>query len=378
MSDEKLFPLAIQFHPSGALPKGGCPTLQIPIFGSIMVRLLSRLSSLFIFASAWTIVSYRDSWMGFAASVAGTKQSKENSVGSDMSSPQIQQNKPSHSTFIIAAGRGTTGTHGMFKATCRMGYPSIHWSVHCLDQERHNATTAATNSQLKVMSLMKMAERCIAGSNTTTCGSAQRWKQDILRAMSDLVTSDGLRALHDSPYPAFLPEFLPMLQRSFQNVVIILSERDPLQYVNRRSEKHYGRDDIVCRSEHAVPFVPANLQGGLLDLGGCIDRATKEADVDLRDVFLSLGDQVETIDGRTKLVQAVAEWQMAVRDKAAYSVDLFARPNKTMPRALVQEMRVHGIPRIHGARSSSEFMNAPALYELYDKVAMEWGNEEAK
>ena len=80
-------------------------------------------------------------------------------------------------------------------------------------------------------------------------------------------------ALHDTPYPAFLPHLIDIVKRHHggRPPLVVLGERDPHAWATRRVEKRYGQ--IVCRDENSR-IDERTLKGGAMDALTCVSGAS--------------------------------------------------------------------------------------------------------
>ena len=146
------------------------------------------------------------------------------------------------SMIILGAGKGTTGTHVMFQATCLLGIPSHHWEVGCINDNNSwiSSYSDSVQKHLQLKDLVYDASTCVHSQSTKKCGDAIEWKEKVMGLVKDIILDGRFLALHDTPYPTLMPLLYDAAKRYYHNVIIINTERDPEQYVKRRISKPYG------------------------------------------------------------------------------------------------------------------------------------------
>ena len=189
----------------------------------------------------------------FTPSHSITQEKATNLVGEFLSNNTITtiKKKIHHDKILVlAAGRGTTGTHLMFATTCHLGMPSIHWNLGCIPID-DNLTShiplqyqTAKEKHLTLLNSIKMMQRCL--THELKCGSALKWKENMLKLIQQMVLDGQILAFHDNPYPFVMPQFYELAKEHYRAVIIISSERDPEKYTKRRIEQFKGRDDPIC------------------------------------------------------------------------------------------------------------------------------------
>jgi len=263
--------------------------------------------------------------------------------------------------IIIGAGRGTTGTHLMHEATCHMGYASIYYNLGCIPPPPpHGHATSndeapqdiipetyqtAADLHTRLLNKVGRSARCVG--NDGKCGSVLKFKNQTLSLLEAVITAsknDTIVALHDSPYPSLIPYIIKSVKVIHGTPpVILLSERDPVEYTNRRAQSHGGRD-LMCKNSTSID--QNTLEGGAFDIIGCIDRALSglsledASKIQLGDIFSTMkqiyNDKQE--DGLDEIAKEIKEYQDAVRGKADFALDAFAREGRTKSEDLAAEI----------------------------------------
>lgn len=120
-------------------------------------------------------------------------------VGKPVVLPQQQGNETVNvQPFVLAAGRGTTGTHTVYYATCKMGLPSVHFRLYCIPGQ--NATGFVAHSEL--LTHFQRLRYCLEQQNRT-CPEAVSWVKEAKQHIDRLIQSD-IDAVHDTPYTHFM------------------------------------------------------------------------------------------------------------------------------------------------------------------------------
>ena len=109
--------------------------------------------------------------------------------------------------MIIAAGWGTTGRHLFFKATCHLGFPSVHWNWGCLPLPPTEATSPNNNdssdvsvikmspneikprfhTHSKLMNTLSKVSNCLQIKKKKKCGNAIEWQTKVNNLIDELV-----------------------------------------------------------------------------------------------------------------------------------------------------------------------------------------------
>lgn len=258
--------------------------------------------------------------------------------------------------LVLGAGRGTTGTHLMFQATCLLGIPSHHWQVGCIRRDNSAASTLPTihnipsrytdavRLHLELKDLVYNLSTCIDQQNRL-CGNAFEWNLSALKLTQEIILDGQFSALHDTPYPNLLGQFYKLAKQYNRNVIIISSLRDPETYVKQRLTKPYAWNDLICK-ERISKINHTTLIGGRFDLVTCIESAlaaqasSKEKSMDLVEIFTTirlLANAKE--DGRREIATEVKDYQDAVKNVASFTIDLFERGERTLKEDMAKMMQ---------------------------------------
>eukprot|EP00804_Cyclotella_cryptica_P009757 CCRYP_013211-RA/>CCRYP_013211-RA protein AED:0.34 eAED:0.34 QI:0/-1/0/1/-1/1/1/0/257 len=178
-----------------------------------------------------------------------------------------------------------------------------------------------------------------------------QFRDQILRDLEDIITWEkhykvGL-ALHDTPYPMLMPEILKIVQKHYgheSKPIILLSERDPEEYVERRIQSH-GSYSWICRPPSSQTITiekmkPVTLEGGAFDLVGCINRSvsSSEKPVRLHHIFYTM-QEASKMDHRKFLVDSFRNYQDTVREASIFRYNMFNKENKTITNELASMIR---------------------------------------
>mmetsp|Transcript_24059 Transcript_24059/g.50580 ORF Transcript_24059/g.50580 Transcript_24059/m.50580 type:complete len:317 (+) Transcript_24059:531-1481(+) len=178
-------------------------------------------------------------------------------------------------------------------------------------------------------------------------------------------------ALHDTPYPNLIPEILKIVQKHYGNnaneaktisakpkPIIILSERNAKEFVERRTRNH-GSYSWICRPEtnnymnstgtsigdfaSTSPFNfekmnETTLERGAFDFISCINHANISArfstnsassqSIEIDQIFYSF-TKADQLKHRQYLIDAVENYQHNMRNEAIFSYNVFDKRNKT-------------------------------------------------
>lgn len=270
------------------------------------------------------------------------------------------QHSDQFAPLIIGAGQGTTGTHLFVDATCALGFVSLHYGIGCLPKQILNISTEIrdtrmatrkTGTPLQLLSPYKHYRTLLERHQHITRGFLKvfknnetdplQFREQILRDLEDIITwgkynKVGL-ALHDTPYPMLMPEILKIVQKHYGHQtkpIILLSERDPEEYVARRIKSH-GSYSWICRPQSSTKTAiekmkPITLEGGAFDLIGCINRAVSSSrkPVRIQDIFYTM-QKASKLEQREFLIDSFRNYQDTVRESAIFWYNMFNKENKT-------------------------------------------------
>ena len=250
--------------------------------------------------------------------------------------------------LVLAAGRGTTGTHLMLQTTCHMGIPSQHWNLGCIPfDDSLEIHKNAFKKHNRLQSSLYGMERCISEQGDPrfkpkkACGSALKWTKQILELCQNITLDGGILALHDNPYPFLMSTFYKLGKKYYKDVVVISSERDPETYAKRRTKRSHR--DLLC-IDRTLKINNDTLEGGGFDVLGCVTNALRKVslnerhNIDLIDVFTTIGQVGNATHGWQILADEMRDYQTAVRSVALFSFDMFQRKGKTAKESLAEEI----------------------------------------
>ena len=276
--------------------------------------------------------------------------------------------------IILGAGKGTTGTHIMFQATCLLGIPSHHWEVGCINDNNSwissyffkSYYSDSVQKHLQLKDLVYDAATCVHSQSTKKCGDAIEWKEKVMNLVQDIILDGRFIALHDTPYSMLMPQLYDAAKRYYHNVIIINTERDAEHYVTRRISKPYGAVDLFCKDISSRQINTSTLVGNGFDLISCIERAIASQrqqqqfdniaimEVDLVDIFTSIRNLIdETKDGWNDVVTEYKHYQDAVRNMSNFSIDLFQRSESYTTKEELALMLKGSIPLIQQQQKTS-------------------------
>jgi hypothetical protein len=269
--------------------------------------------------------------------------------------------------IILGAGQGSTATHLVFTATCRLSFRSFHYDLSCdgdrLPSKRKGTdgqtakiwSSGKTSSQLEVsgdtsthepgsyaaksalhgkilLELYSPMVRCVMGDNSSCLPMTEVATKLKLRVDELLRGGDEL-ALHDSPYPLMSAYIIEAATRIRGHPpLVMLSTRDARAWVKKRQREHGS--DCFCRDEGKT--ADGSLVDGF-DIFGCVERAqarSTRVNFTAADVFVPLARVNAGI-----LAGAYERYNARMQASAFLDVDVFQRESRTPPALLVQEMK---------------------------------------
>ena len=296
-----------------------------------------------------------------------------------------------YAPIIVAAGMGTTGTHLMFDATCAMNIASVHYRLNChlLHAENNTAATTttaaiATNNthyqkedyyktllehhrqltrMMLTMKAMTTPPAATAAANNNNFMTPLQFKQKVLHHLEEIIAwgyhrhhhhkedndegGGGITlALHDAPYPLLMPSIVKLVQKYFGSKarpIILLSERNPNEWIVRRTKLH-GRYTYICRE--SVLNSSRSLEGGAFDIVGCIDKALQQQQHEEKQQQLTRDDilynlkEVQRLNQTQYVVDSMNHYQNAIRDLAVFNYNMFeSSKNRTSVEELVEMIK---------------------------------------
>jgi len=228
-------------------------------------------------------------------------------------------------TFVIGAGRGTTGTHFVYWAMCEMGLASVHWDLNCNIVSPSEKAGLAAHEQLRGMYVQ--TSECLKTASAN-CGSVVDWAGKG-KWLVDQVVNSGLQAIHDAPYPFFMPYLLySVSQLRHDQPFLVLTNRDPSSWTQHRLTEH--GEDLICKQR--------SLDHDSFDLFRCarvaIEKAAQEKASEtprVNDVFERQDIFVHQEDGRQVLEAELVRYQGAYAKMSNLTINLWTMlpPSKT-------------------------------------------------
>ena len=158
---------------------------------------------------------------------------------------------PSHKHIVFGAGEGTTATHAFYGATCKLGLRSVHW------EQSYNHDVGFSNKKpspgvfahfdlLRTYNRLNCATPGYTGGEDYECPTVNQTLHVMLDRINQVISSPGIDAIHDAPYPNF-GEYILIATKKIRGKepIVLLSERNPQDWVKRRIQQH--RTDVACR-----------------------------------------------------------------------------------------------------------------------------------
>eukprot|EP00956_Cyclotella_meneghiniana_P007651 scaffold10249_cov59-Cyclotella_meneghiniana.AAC.20 len=271
------------------------------------------------------------------------------------------ENDVVYAPLIIGAGQGTTGTHLFVDATCALGFVSLHYGIGCLPKYAVNISgvesanrdqETKTKVPLKLTSANHDYSKLLQRHSRISSGFLKAFKNNetdpldfrdrLLTDLEEIIIwgkshNVGL-ALHDTPYPMLMPEILKLVQKHYSSKegksikpIIILSERDPHEYTERRLKSH-GSYSWICRPPSIASITiekmnPKTFEGGAFDFTGCISN-TKTSGMKMDQKFYTMHQASKSKQGQF-IVDSFEDYQDTMRDAAMFTYNMFDREDKT-------------------------------------------------
>ncbi len=284
-----------------------------------------------------------------------------------------EQDNIEFAPIIINAGQGTTGTHLFTEATCLLGYTSFHYNLGCISSryilpKTLNRTTPAETS----IQFDETFQSDIIGQHYFLLAKlsalnkihfTKNGKSFLIRAqkvLEDLIVNakamNIVLSLHDTPYPFLLPYIIKFTKKHHdgKSPLIILNERDPEEYVSRRTSTNQGDSHIMCRQSLKNG---SSYHNSSFDILGCIERAVNnnEASSNLnndenndetqrkytlseRDLLISMTNATKEF-GIDRVAESFREYQDSARKLATFSYNIFNKKERTNVKDLASLMK---------------------------------------
>lgn len=241
-------------------------------------------------------------------------------------------NKYNQSPIVFGMSPGTTGTHTLFMAACRLGLPSIHHTSFCASPPSKDLSGVSQQvidglqAHAHVFELNELAYKCTMGAkakdatskyykmfHSNVCNMDVRdWAAQTQGNITKLLTS-GIVGLFDYPYPNmidFILNTIPKVRGETFQPTLIYTKRESNQW--RISRLKHGfllckEDYIESKLNNTQEISSANSYHGKVPLYltefnifECIDRAVSKStsDMTLSDVFEYESNKQKTPDGK--------------------------------------------------------------------------------
>jgi hypothetical protein len=272
-----------------------------------------------------------------------------------------------YAPLIIGAGQGTTGTHLFVDATCAMGFVSLHYGIGCLPKHVLNIskalkdTEAITKIPLQFLPTFQHYRELLQRHSRISSGFLRAFRDNqtdpaefrdtILTDLEEIIVwgkrNKVVLALHDTPYPMLMPEIYKLVQKHYKratgkkvNPIILLSERDPQEYTERRIQSH-GSYSWICRPSNnskatTQKMQPTTFTGGAFDFTGCINSAGPN--LRMSEIFFTM-HEANKANQRQFLVDTFKDYQDIMKGAALFSYNMFNRENKTSTTELAAMLR---------------------------------------
>lgn len=298
----------------------------------------------------------------------------EESVSRQQQDGEEEQDSIEYAPIIINAGQGTTGTHLFTEATCLLGYTSLHYNLGCIPSryilpKTFNRTAPAGTSiefdETFQSNIFGQHYFLLAKLNALNrIDFTNNGKSFLIRAqmvLEDLIINakaiNIVLSLHDTPYPFLLPYIIKLTKKHHdgKSPLIILSERDPKEYISRRTSTNQGDSHIMCRQSLKNT---SSYNNSSFDILGCIDKAVKineessnfngneKNDENRHRHILSKEDLLISMNDATKkfgidiVVESYRDYQYSARQLATFSCNIFHRKERTNAEDLASLMKV--------------------------------------
>ena len=297
--------------------------------------------------------------------IFSTEMRVHDKIGEEYVSRQQQdgeeeQDSIEYAPIIINAGQGTTGTHLFTEATCLLGYTSLHYNLGCIPSryilpKTFNRTAPAGTSiefnETLQSNIFEQHSFLLAKLNSLSrINFKSNGKSFLIQAqkvLEDLIINakamNIVLSLHDTPYPFLLPYIIKFTKKHHngKSPLIILSERDPEEYISRRTNKMIRISRIMCRESLGNR---SSYHNGSFDILGCIERAVNnEKSSNLnggenKDLLISMTDATKEF-GIDRVVESYRENQDLARQLASFSYNIFNRKERTNATDLAKLMK---------------------------------------
>ena len=107
--------------------------------------------------------------------------------------------------LVFGAGMGTTATHAMFDATCKLRLRSVHFFVHCgYGNEPPQVPTPGLLAHTRVVKAYNALTHCVSAAywdDISDCPSVKETIETMQAHIDAVISSKDVDAIHDTPYP---------------------------------------------------------------------------------------------------------------------------------------------------------------------------------
>jgi hypothetical protein len=231
-------------------------------------------------------------------------------------------------------GQGTTGTHSMYDATCRLNVTSVHGNAVCVDVQTHDELQPkqidGIQAHFYALSNYKNLRRCAEDGMNCTLDQAVRYMTNMKDMIREVILSD-VNGVHDTPY-SFMTSYVIQTAMELRQhpPLLITSERDPVKWSSRRAESH--SKSIVCRYYFTFDRDYSHLSKyDAFDVNHCMDMALQQqqasstgtggitttpqpAPVMYNEVFASYRKLIAEADGNATKLDQITEFNRRAID----------------------------------------------------------------
>jgi hypothetical protein len=137
---------------------------------------------------------------------------------------------------LINCGLGTTGTWYFFRKFCQTGRSAFHWSEYC-----NSGNSDTRYVALRFARIYNRITHCVERASHDAVCTNYAIMQQLDSLLAELRTT-RLAMVSDVP----IPNLCPFIARNVVLPIIVLTERPPMEWAQRRVQSHRGRD-ITCR-----------------------------------------------------------------------------------------------------------------------------------
>ena len=313
----------------------------------------------------------------------------------DGAEKSLNQDKEFFAPIIIGAGQGTTGTHLFAEVTCQLGFVSLHHGIGCVPSNAISVKQVSQqisigNASDIINATEQRESTCpieidhfqdpyitLLDYHKSIChmflkmGKNDKdpldFMKEILQHLERIIMwgkeHKVALALHDAPYPLLMPDILKLVAKHYRSSseelpakpIILLSERDPQKYAEKRIRGH-GIYSWICQSTKeqmgtnssntiSIEMMNATtLEGGAFDIIGCINRVTNQDNEahsqipQMKEIFYSM-KQADKLQHRQFIIDTMENYQEVVRGSAIFSYNMFEKEGRTSASDLAAQIR---------------------------------------